>query len=533
MSQALLYQIQPRGNSGRRSSQLVVEANACNELVLGVVGHVGSGTTTVCKLLEAALVDDKLAGGAFDVTILKASEVIGAWAADNARSVHQDRRDLKHAVDLQDIGDAMREKDHAAVARALVQKIRGTRAAKTGVTPGANEPVAPDGKRRAYILDSVRHPSEVFLLRNIYQSAFALIGVVCDAEMRLDRLTEKFSNAGKGNARQFMERDAKAKQKHGQRVDDAFHLSDFFLDNSAGRTHKDGKPNTIWTIPEQLSRFIKIVTHSEIVRPRVEETAMYFASGAQRRSACLSRQVGAALMDEKGHVIASGTNEVPRAGGGVYGQGFDSATPHDERCAYRSATDRRVCSNTQEQNVIIDKLIDDIPQLRTTPGEKRDGLRAELRGSRIGELLEFSRAVHAEMDALLAAARAGISTVGSRMFVTTFPCHYCARHIVAAGIDEVQYIESYPKSRALNLHDDSITVDPEGWTTPSTGGFKVLFRPFTGVAPRLYVRAFWKDRELKDKTTGVLKISDPDWGGPWDVGRLSYSQLEAELSKTE
>ena len=118
------------------------------------------------------------------------------------------------------------------------------------------------------------------------------------------------------------------------------------------------------------------------------------------------------------------------------------------------------------------------------------------------------------------------------MFVTTFPCHYCARHIVTAGLDEVQYIEPYPKSRALSLHKDSIIARLAEWRPPSSGekgATKVLFRPFTGVAPRLYARAFLKDRELKDKNTGQYEVGEPEWGGPWDVGKLSYIQLEEAL----
>jgi tRNA(Arg) A34 adenosine deaminase TadA len=104
------------------------------------------------------------------------------------------------------------------------------------------------------------------------------------------------------------------------------------------------------------------------------------------------------------------------------------------------------------------------------------------------------------MDAVLSAGREGISTVGGRLFVTTFPCHYCARHIVSAGIYEVQFIEPYPKSKALGLHPDAIQVDIADWKPPSEGGTKVLFRPFVGVSPKLYQRAFLKDRDLKDSS---------------------------------
>jgi deoxycytidylate deaminase len=234
-------------------------------------------------------------------------------------------------------------------------------------------------------------------------------------------------------------------------------------------------------------------------------------------------------------VIATGTNEVPRAGGGVYGATFDEGSEeddheHDHRCVYRKIG--KFCSNTREQNIIIDGLISDVPELKSLSNIRKNALREELRDSRIGDLLEFSRAVHAEMDAIIAAARKGTGTIGARLFVTTFPCHYCARAIVAAGIDEVQYVEPYPKSQALALHADSITADAKD-RKQMKGRRKVLFRPFTGVAPRLYRRAFLKDRDLKDSRTGEFKIGVPEWGSPWQVHRASYVQLEAALARTE
>ncbi len=135
------------------------------------------------------------------------------------------------------------------------------------------------------------------------------------------------------------------------------------------------------------------------------------------------------------------------------------------------------------------------------------------------------------MDALFSAARTGVSLVGTRMFVTTFPCHYCARHIVAAGVDEVQYIEPYPKSKALNLHKDAIAIEHSGWKPPSSGGNRVLFRPFSGVAPQLYKRAFTKDRSLKDSETGAMRFRNPEWGTPWHLSRESYVQIETQLSE--
>lgn len=44
-------------------------------------------------------------------------------------------------------------------------------------------------------------------------------------------------------------------------------------------------------------------------------------------------------------------------------------------------------------------------------------------------------------------------------------------------------IEPYPKGRALDLRDDSISLEDE-----QDG--KVVFRPFVGVAPRAFERLF-------------------------------------------
>ena len=477
--------------------------------------------------------------------MLKARNVISQWALANGKKPPVDapseqKKLLSDVIYFQDLGDEMRaqkingEADHTAVAKGLVKAIRQARAKAHHQEYKAGVLIEPDGQPRTYILDSLRHPAEVELLRAIYGPAFTLIGVVCEESRRLARLMNKYAEETK-IVQEFMERDANAKEKHGQHVADAFHLSDFFLDNSEDRTDEKGEANKHWDINDQLSRLVKLVKRSSLLRPTVEETAMYHAYATKMRSACLSRQVGAAVIDSRSNLIATGTNEAPKGGGGIY---VDGDSP-DFRCAYHA--EGTYCRNTREQNEIIADLFK-IAELSTLTAERRQEVERLLRKSRIGGLLEFSRAVHAEMDAIVAAARTGNSLVGARLFVTTFPCHYCARHIVAAGIDEVQFIEPYPKSRALLLHSDSITLERSKWVSPSkketrdknagsienTESAKVLFRPFTGIAPRRYEDAFLKIAELKDQD-GKMIISDHDWLQPWDILHQSYIQAELEL----
>jgi len=53
------------------------------------------------------------------------------------------------------------------------------------------------------------------------------------------------------------------------------------------------------------------------------------------------------------------------------------------------------------------------------------------------------RTVHAEINAILFAARQGISTEGTTLYTTLSPCFRCCQVILSAGISEVIYLEEY------------------------------------------------------------------------------------------
>jgi deoxycytidylate deaminase len=118
-----------------------------------------------------------------------------------------------------------------------------------------------------------------------------------------------------------------------------------------------------------------------------------------------------------------------------------------------------------------------------TEENARATAKEKLAGTGFFDITEFGRAVHAEMAALLACSRTGRTPVDGILFVTTFPCHNCTRHIIAAGLSRVHYIEPYTKSKALKLHGDACTESIE-----ETG--KVPFLPFIGIGPRRYLDLF-------------------------------------------
>jgi dCMP deaminase len=58
--------------------------------------------------------------------------------------------------------------------------------------------------------------------------------------------------------------------------------------------------------------------------------------------------------------------------------------------------------------------------------------------------------IHAEMNAILFAAKEGISTKGCSLYVTHAPCENCSKHIIQAGIIEVVYINEYRDMGGIN-----------------------------------------------------------------------------------
>lgn len=154
----------------------------------------------------------------------------------------------------------------------------------------------------------------------------------------------------------------------------------------------------------------------------------------------------------------------------------------------------------------------------------------KLASTRLMNLTEFGRAVHAEMEALLSAARNRFSPRGCILYTTTFPCHNCAKHIVAAGISRVVYIEPYPKSLADRLHGDAIAF-PED----KEKNGKVTFEPYRGIAPRMYSTLFSsitpEGKRLPRKTSDGL-VNTKSVGLRTKASPLNHINREAIVALT-
>ena len=99
------------------------------------------------------------------------------------------------------------------------------------------------------------------------------------------------------------------------------------------------------------------------------------------------------------------------------------------------------------------------------------------------------------MEALLSLIRSGNKlTKDSSMYVTTEPCHNCIKHIIAAGIKNVFYIEPYPKSLGLEFHSDALESGPNN----DINHTKVNLIPYSGIAPHRFHAFFLLIGDRKD-----------------------------------
>ncbi len=64
---------------------------------------------------------------------------------------------------------------------------------------------------------------------------------------------------------------------------------------------------------------------------------------------------------------------------------------------------------------------------------------------------EICYATHAEQNAIIQAARMGVSIEGATLYCTHQPCVICAKMIINSGITRVVYEQGYPDKFSLDL----------------------------------------------------------------------------------
>lgn len=465
-------------------------ARRSQELVIALAGPIGCGIGGVADALEERLKER----GYVEVIRIKLSEFLDSAVTDKLVEAPEPDKTKSDRFNryrrLQEVGKELRKKtgNPAVLAEFAARQISLDRIKRKGTEHDpADGPIIP--ARIAYIIDQVKRPEEVTLLRALYRNLFYLAGVTRIYDRREAGLVSE--SIRKDEVDGLMEIDRMEDRDDGQQLDKTLFLADYFIRNDSMAVDEK---------VAKLNRFLNLIHGDQSVTPTEVESGMFAAFSASLRSACLSRQVGAAITAKSGEVIATGCNDVPMAGGGLYSH----SSKQDMRCIHQEG---RQCFNDlhkrklqKDVGEIIDKVLsvedaelgDEGKPIRLHAKRREMLLEAIYKQTRIKDLIEYSRSVHAEMDAIVSIARIGsFGLEGATLYTTTFPCHNCARHIVASGIMKVFYVEPYEKSLAKELHADAIAFEIE--ESKEGNPKRVEFLHFEGVAPRQFHSMFRAD----------------------------------------
>mgnify|MGYP000182770767 CR=1 FL=1 len=472
-----------------------------SELIIGIVSAVGTESKRVIDPLK-----DRLTGFGYDVEEVRVSGILTSYA-NTGTSREYDR--IKHYMES---GDSLRKdsQSNAILAAGVAKQILNNR--------------TDSSTKKAYIINSLKHPSEVDLLRKVYGDGFYLIGIHADEKRRHKYLTDD-KGCTLEQANELIKIDEDESFGHGQKTRDTYHLADFFLNLGKNDDH----------VKNRLQRFLELIFSHPYKNPTFDEFAMFMAFNSSVRSGDLSRQVGA-VISQNNQIIATGANDVPQSGGGLYWAEADPETgevsDHQDGKDYTRDGD----SNKQAQAEIALEIAKKLLDSGIVDSDKEPGLNEILTGSKISDLTEFGRVVHAEMDALLSCGRAGIPTVGTTLYCTTFPCHNCAKHIIAGGIKRVVYVEPYPKSRALDFHSESIQLKSE-FDKSTQDNQLIDFEAFIGVGPRRFLDLFSMNlgagSKLKRKDKEGSTIEWDKSSAPIRTPLIPKSYIEIEQAAAE
>lgn len=230
-----------------------------------------------------------------------------------------------------------------------------------------------------YVLDSIRNPAEVEVLRKL--GNFSLLAIVADPKLRFQRILARKRESDPATYEDFLrlEQAEEAEANTGQQLTRTADLADMQIENNSG----------LDILYEKLREAL-VRTSTRFSRPNWDEYFMGIARMVAMRSNCVKRKVAAVITKDK-RIISTGYNGTPR---GV--------------------------KNCNEGGC---------PRCNSF----------EASGKGLAECL----CSHAEENAITHAAYHGVSIKDGTLYTTFSPCLMCTKMIINSGIKEVVYSVEY------------------------------------------------------------------------------------------
>lgn len=234
---------------------------------------------------------------------------------------------------------------------------------------------------RHYVVDSIRHPSEVEELR--VKDGFVLIQVAASPKARFERIKKRARENDSRTYRQFFaveKKEAQSGISSDQQLDATLELADYTIQNNG----------TIERLHAKVKQLVMEIAKKK-KRPDWDVYFLEIAKVVALRSNCMKRKVAAIIVKDK-RIISTGYNGTPR---GVKNCNEGGCPRCNDLTSSGKGLGDCICS-------------------------------------------------HGEENAITQAAYHGVSIKDSTIYTTLSPCLLCTKMIINSGIREVVYNAEYP-----------------------------------------------------------------------------------------
>lgn len=290
-----------------------------------------------------------------------------------------------------------------------------------------------------FVIDALRNPFEIVFFRQNFGN-FYLVGIIRDYKKREESVRSLIDQDSFEilNKRENYFKTEKKQSKNNlsdwitsQDLKECLRKADMYIANI------DSESKSYAYLTFSLIKLIALILRPGSIMPTHDERCMQLASSTKLSSGCISRQVGAIVVDKERRVLGVGWNDPPKGqipcalrtcikltnnGNNIMFSKFEMSEKFREHIEGISSHDKPFCFRTEYS--VYEQQLD---KLKEPP--KR---------------AEYTRALHAEENALLQASRnSSESLEGATLYTTASTCTLCAKKAYHLGISRIVYLEEY------------------------------------------------------------------------------------------
>ncbi|HIF0226743.1 TPA: deaminase [Legionella anisa] len=477
-----------------------MEVNSAFEIFIGVVAPLGTERKWFIDVLE-----EKFDARGYHIERISITKEIIHFAKNNCHALS-----FEYFVKMEACSELRKKYSNGFLMGVIIDKIRSLR--------------KKENKKVVYIIEQIKNVTEYNILSHVYGLNYLQISLFSNEKSRDENLRVKFKNDCVNNLvnytfsphkinffkkhlnedinnlfqdikkdiytkfeeqilpdvthnlikKDFNEIIASDSNSHGQQVSELFHLSHYFFNLDESKID----------IAKELNKFISLIVGDHEDYPTQDEFGMSLAFQVSVRSNFPNnRHIGAAILSPYGEVISVASIRAPCSSSNT--TLFDQYQVQDGYTKFKN--------QIKEWKKFLKEF------------EKKKDIDSEEK-SKLGDIsnflkdsLDFHPCTHAEIAAIIDAAKLGISVRKSTLYTTTFPCHLCAKEIINAGISKVIYLEAYPKSKNKELYPKLIDFDP------SHASSLLPFSFYSGIGPKRFMYVYSvKNKNKKSKYPPLL-----------------------------